>query len=119
MTLLGRSAGAVTPYHAPPGCLAAARSEPLASAPRLPGRSPLHLEVVHANNVLDDAVAGVVPNVHAKGEVRLGLHWGQVLLDWPRPAFAPRFSLESHRLGLIHATRGIRRLQASTVQGAK
>jgi len=42
------------------------------------------LEVVHASDVLDDAVAGVVPDVHAEGEVRLGFH-GQVRLDssWP------------------------------------
>jgi hypothetical protein len=35
--------------------------------------------------VIDNAVAGVVPNVHAKGEVRLGLHRGQIRLDWPAP----------------------------------
>jgi hypothetical protein len=28
-----------------------------------------HLEVVHASDVLDNAVAGVVPDVHAEGEV--------------------------------------------------
>ena len=32
-----------------------------------------HLEVVHAGDVFDDAVACVVPDVHAKGEVCLGL----------------------------------------------
>jgi hypothetical protein len=49
-----------------------------------------HCEVVHASDVLDDAVAGVVPDVHAKGEVRLGFH-GQVPLDlsWPRCYFLP------------------------------
>jgi len=36
-----------------------------------------HLEIVGAGNVLDDAVASVVPDVHAEGEVRLGFH-GQV-----------------------------------------
>jgi hypothetical protein len=36
-----------------------------------------YLEVVHASDVLHDAVAGVVPNVHAEGKVRLGFH-GQV-----------------------------------------
>jgi hypothetical protein len=33
----------------------------------------------HAGDVLDDAVACVVPDVHAKGEVRLDFH-GQVRL---------------------------------------
>jgi ATP-dependent DNA ligase len=31
-----------------------------------------HLEVVHASDVLNDAVAAVVPDVHTEGEVRLG-----------------------------------------------
>jgi bifunctional non-homologous end joining protein LigD len=44
-----------------------------------------HLEVIHASNVLDDAVASLVPDVHAEGEVRLGLH-GQARLDSPWPA---------------------------------
>jgi hypothetical protein len=44
-----------------------------------------HLEVIHASNVLDDAGAGLVPDVHAEGEVRLGLH-GQARLDSPWPA---------------------------------
>jgi hypothetical protein len=39
-----------------------------------------HLEVVYASDMLDDAVAGVVPDVHAEGEARLGLH-RQVRLD--------------------------------------
>ena len=47
-----------------------------------------HLEVIHASDVLDDAVACVVPNIDAKGEVGLGFH-GQVRLDlsWPRCYF--------------------------------
>src|SRR5262249_17857893 len=35
-----------------------------------------HLEIVHARDVLDDAVAGVVPDVYAEDEVGLGLHKG-------------------------------------------
>jgi hypothetical protein len=30
--------------------------------------------IIHASNVFDDAVASLVPDVHAEGEVRLGLH---------------------------------------------
>jgi hypothetical protein len=41
-----------------------------------------YLEVIHASNVLDDAGAGLVPDVHAEGEVRLGLN-GQARLDSP------------------------------------
>src|SRR5262245_275375 len=43
-----------------------------------------HLEIVNASDVLDDAVATVIPDVHAEGEMRLGFH-GQVPLDssWP------------------------------------
>jgi hypothetical protein len=41
-----------------------------------------NLEVVNASNVLDDAIACVVPDVDAEGEMRLGLH-GQVRLDSP------------------------------------
>jgi hypothetical protein len=32
-----------------------------------------HLEIVDASDVFDDAPSGVVPDVHAKGEVCLGL----------------------------------------------
>jgi hypothetical protein len=28
-----------------------------------------HLKIIHASDVLDDAVAGVVPNIDAEGEV--------------------------------------------------
>ena len=44
---------------------------------RWPARHRLcHLEVVHASDVLDDAVAGVVPDVHAvHGQVRLDSSW--------------------------------------------
>src|SRR5258708_28563650 len=59
-----------------------------------PGRRPArhrrpvgrhrHLKVVHAGDVLNDAAAGVVPDVHAEGEVRLGFH-GQARLDSPWP----------------------------------
>jgi hypothetical protein len=52
---------------------------------RLPGRSLRPLEVIHASNVLDDAVASRVPDVHAEGEVRLGLY-GQARPDSPWPA---------------------------------
>jgi ATP-dependent DNA ligase len=40
--------------------------------------------------MLDDAVAASVPNVHAEGEVGLGLH-GQVPLDlsWPAAVYSP------------------------------
>src|SRR5947209_3647761 len=33
-----------------------------------------YLEVVHASDMLNDAVACVIPDVHAEGEVDLGLH---------------------------------------------
>jgi hypothetical protein len=49
-----------------------------------------YFEVIHASDVPDNAVAGVVPNIHAKGEVRFGLH-GQVRLDssWPAGILPP------------------------------
>jgi hypothetical protein len=42
--------------------------------------------------VLDDAVASVVPDVHAEGEVRFGFH-GQARLDspWPVDIYTPDF----------------------------
>jgi len=45
-----------------------------------------HLEVVHTSDVLDDAVAGVVPDVHAV--------YGQVRLDssWPAAIYSPMLS---------------------------
>jgi hypothetical protein len=42
------------------------------------------LEVIDPSDVLDDAVRGAVPNIHAEGKVSLGLH-GQVRPDWPAP----------------------------------
>jgi hypothetical protein len=41
-------------------------------------------EIGKVGDVLDNAVAGVVPDVHAEGKMRLGFH-GQVRLDlsWP------------------------------------
>jgi hypothetical protein len=33
-----------------------------------------HLEVVHASNVLNDAVAVIVPDINAEGEMRLSVH---------------------------------------------
>jgi hypothetical protein len=47
-----------------------------------------HLEVVYPSDMLNDAVACVVPDVHAEGKMRLGLHRGQIRLDWPAP---PRY----------------------------
>src|SRR5262245_23390108 len=49
-----------------------------------------HLEIVNASDVLDNAVASVVPHIHAEGEVRLGFH-GQVRLDssWPAVIYTP------------------------------
>ena len=44
-----------------------------------------YLEVVYASDVLDNAVADIVPNIDAEGEVSLGLHRGQIRLDWPAP----------------------------------
>jgi hypothetical protein len=41
-------------------------------------------EVGNARDVLDDAVACVVPDVHAEGEMRLGFH-GQVHSTCPGP----------------------------------
>src|SRR5262249_24243851 len=45
-----------------------------------------HLEVIHASDVLDNAVACVVPDIHAKSEMGLGLHRGQIHWAGPRPA---------------------------------
>ena len=84
-----RSLG-ITP-RADAGCpRSLARSARLASAPRLLGRSPLPARSVYAGNVLDDAVASVVPDVHSEGKVGLGLH-GQARLDssWPAAIYAP------------------------------
>jgi hypothetical protein len=49
-----------------------------------------YLEVVYPCDMLNDAVAAVVPDVHAEGEVRLGFH-GQVRLDlsWPGAIYTP------------------------------
>jgi hypothetical protein len=49
-----------------------------------------HLKVVHASDMLNDAVARVVPDVHAEGEVRLAFH-GQARLDspWPVGIYTP------------------------------
>ena len=49
-----------------------------------------HLKIVYTSDVLDDAVAGVVPDVHAESEVCLGFH-GQVRLDssWPADIYTP------------------------------
>jgi hypothetical protein len=44
-----------------------------------------YFEVIYPCDVLDDAVACVVPDVRAKSEMRLGLHRGQIRLDWPAP----------------------------------
>jgi hypothetical protein len=35
--------------------------------------------------VLDDAGRGAVPDIHAEGKVNLGLHRGQIRVDWPAP----------------------------------
>src|SRR5262249_6489234 len=43
------------------------------------------LEVVHASDVLDNAVGCVVPNIDAEGKMRLGLHRGKFRLDLPWP----------------------------------
>jgi hypothetical protein len=49
-----------------------------------------HLKVVHARDVLHDAVACVVSDVDAEGKMRLDLH-GQVRLDssWPTGIYTP------------------------------
>src|SRR5262245_30139739 len=49
-----------------------------------------HLEIINASDVLDNAVATVIPDVHAEGEMRLGFH-GQVRLDssWPAGIYTP------------------------------
>jgi|SRR5262249_9508808 len=49
-----------------------------------------HLEIINARDVLDNAVAGEVPNVHAESKMRLGFH-GQVRLDssWPTGIYTP------------------------------
>ncbi len=44
-----------------------------------------HLKILNPGDVLEDAVACVVPDVHAEGEVRLGFH-GQVDSTRPGPA---------------------------------
>src|SRR5258708_5439289 len=74
--------------------LLALKHDPRALPQRDAGRRPArhrrpvgclcHLEVVDAGDVLHDAVAGVVPDVHAEGEVRFGFH-GQARLDSPWP----------------------------------
>jgi hypothetical protein len=75
---------ASTRYHAPPGCPADARRWPARHScpvPRL-----CYLEIVQANDVLDDIVACCVPDIDAerRNEIGPGLH-GQVRLDssWP------------------------------------
>src|SRR5262249_25826970 len=52
--------------------------------------SECNLIVLDTRDVLDDAVAGVVPDVHAEDELRLGFH-GQVRLDssWPAAIYTP------------------------------
>jgi hypothetical protein len=49
-----------------------------------------NFEIINASDVLNDAVAYVIPDVHTEGEVRLGLH-GQVRLDssWPVGIYTP------------------------------
>src|ERR1700756_2386532 len=49
-----------------------------------------HLEVIHACKVLDDAVACVIPVVHAEGDICLCFH-GQVRLasSWPPGIYTP------------------------------
>src|SRR5262249_15626376 len=42
-----------------------------------------NLEVVHASDLLDDVVRGVVPDVDAEGEVGLGFIGAKS--DWPAP----------------------------------
>src|SRR5262245_66025548 len=44
-----------------------------------------NLEVIDASDLLDDAVRGAVPDIHAEGRVALGLHRCQIRLDWPAP----------------------------------
>jgi len=41
--------------------------------------------IIEASDVLNDAVACVVPNIDAEGKVGVGLHWARSLLDWPAP----------------------------------
>jgi hypothetical protein len=52
--------------------------------------------------VLDDAHAGVVPNIHAKSEVGLGFH-GQVRLDssWPAAIYSPMLCMRPRPNGFI------------------
>jgi ATP dependent DNA ligase domain len=61
-----------------------------------------HLEIVNTGDVLDDAHAGVVPNIHAKSEVGLGFH-GQVRLDssWPAAIYTPMLRMRPRPNGFI------------------
>jgi hypothetical protein len=61
-----------------------------------------HLEIVNTGDVLDDAHAGVVPNIHAKSEVGLGFH-GQVRLDssWPAAIYTPMLRMRPRLAGFI------------------
>jgi ATP-dependent DNA ligase len=65
-------------------------------------RGERDLIVVDAGDVLDDAHAGVVPNIHAKSEVGLGFH-GQVRLDssWPAAIYTPMLRMRPRPNGFI------------------
>jgi hypothetical protein len=59
-----------------------------------PGKPLDHLEVVHTSDVLDDAAAGVTPDVDAKGEIRF-VFMGKSDSTRPRPALFIRYVVAS------------------------
>jgi hypothetical protein len=70
---IASSTGASPAIMHHPDALSQGDAAPLASAPRLPGRSPPPPSKSSTPATCStDAVAGIVPDVHAEGEVRLG-----------------------------------------------
>jgi hypothetical protein len=79
-------------HHIRPSAAGLAKRD-LVSGPVL-DRSPIsghgHGVIIEAGKVLDEVIAGVVPNVDPEGKIRLGFH-GQVQLDssWPDAIYRP------------------------------
>jgi hypothetical protein len=68
-----------------PRALAQRDPRPWPARNRRPVGRLRNLEVIDASDVLNDAIRGAVPDIHAEGKVDLGLHKGQIPLDWPAP----------------------------------
>ena len=81
-----------------------ARSLPQGDVRRWPARDRRsvgrlrNLEVIDASDVLKDAVRGAVPDVHAEGEVSLGLHGASSDSTCPGPALFISHVVGSRRL---------------------